>query len=227
MKTYLADIIPKIQRFSQKLDNTTMLTNNHWVVIDNNDNIKMVYIFRDNCELLISKNGLVSKAKWEYLGKEALLIDSSDGSYLFKHGFLDENILALKIDSNEEYVFLVNETKYGSELNSIESILEFLNSNYINSETKRSIQGQITIDLKNWSNTELSSGYKIDRETNGWSFTTGKFIEYRIQFPGEREGSIIYSSKNNHYSYSTYDKNMSFKKLDDCIESLKQYLNHC
>ena len=34
MKTYISDIIPKIQRFSQKLDNLTLLTNQHWVVID-------------------------------------------------------------------------------------------------------------------------------------------------------------------------------------------------
>jgi hypothetical protein len=34
MKTYLANIIPKIKGVSQKLDNLTMLTNHHWVIID-------------------------------------------------------------------------------------------------------------------------------------------------------------------------------------------------
>jgi hypothetical protein len=47
-----------------------------------------------------------------------LLIDRKDESYLFKHVFFDQNILALKIDSKDEYAFVVNETKFDKELNS-------------------------------------------------------------------------------------------------------------
>ena len=47
MKTFILDIIPKIQRFSQKLDNITTLTNKHWVIIDENIEKKVVYIFRE------------------------------------------------------------------------------------------------------------------------------------------------------------------------------------
>jgi hypothetical protein len=75
MRTFISDIIPRIQKFSQKLDNLTLLTNQHWVVIDDIDNTKNVYIFRHNNELLISQNGKVEKAKWEYLGNNSLLID--------------------------------------------------------------------------------------------------------------------------------------------------------
>ena len=46
MKTFLADIFPRIQRYSDKLDNLTMLTNQHWVSIDDITSIKTVYIFR-------------------------------------------------------------------------------------------------------------------------------------------------------------------------------------
>lgn len=63
MKTFIADIIPRIQKYSQKLDNLTLLTNQHWVVVDEITNSKTVYIFRPNNELLISKNGKVEKAK--------------------------------------------------------------------------------------------------------------------------------------------------------------------
>ena len=75
MKTFLADIIPSIQKFSQKLDNLTLLTNQHWVVVDEIANSKTVYIFRPTNELLISKNGKVEKAKWEYLGNIRLLCE--------------------------------------------------------------------------------------------------------------------------------------------------------
>ena len=89
MKTYISDLIPKLQRFSQKLDNFTLLTNQHWVVIGDIENSKSIYIFRTNNELLISQNGKVEKAKWEYLGNNSLLIDRKDDSYLYKHKYIN------------------------------------------------------------------------------------------------------------------------------------------
>jgi len=131
MKTFIADIIPRIQKYSQKLDNLNLLTNQHWVVVDEIANSKTVYIFRSNQELLISKNGEVEKAKWEYLGKNSLLLDLKDKSYLFRHGFFDENVLALKVDGREEYALMVNETKYDVELNSSDKVFEFLQQYYL------------------------------------------------------------------------------------------------
>ncbi len=131
MKTFISDIIPKIQKFSHKLDDLTLLTNHHWVVVDEIKKIKNVYIFRKNNELLISTNGEVDKGKWEYLGNNSLLIDKNEKSYLFKHGFFDENVLALKIDGKEEYAFLINENRYDNELNSFTRVIEFINKKYL------------------------------------------------------------------------------------------------
>jgi hypothetical protein len=139
MKTYFSEIIPKIQRFSKKLDNLTLLTNQHWVAIDSINSTKTVYIFRPNNDLLISSNGIVEKAKWEYLGSNSILIDRKNESYLFKHGFFDENILALKIDGKSEYAFLVNETRFENELNTFESVAEFLNRLYLTPEIKKEL----------------------------------------------------------------------------------------
>jgi hypothetical protein len=140
MKTYFADIIPKIQRFSEKLDNLTLLTNQHWVVIDGIERNKTVYIFRNNNELLISLNGKVEKGKLEYLGNKSLLIDNQEGSYLFKYDFNGQNIIALKIDSKEEYAFLVNENRYEGEINSLEKVIDFLTKTYLNPLTKKQIE---------------------------------------------------------------------------------------
>ena len=132
MKTFLADIFPKIQRFSDKLDNLTMLTNQNWVSIDDILSTKTVYIFRTNNELLISKNGKVEKAKWEHLGNKSLLIDNTTDSYLFKHGFFDENVLALKVDDGgEKYAVFVNENKYNGDFNSINKVIDFLRQTYL------------------------------------------------------------------------------------------------
>jgi hypothetical protein len=149
MKTYVSAILPKIQRFSKKLDNLTLLINQHWVVIDDFDKNKIVYIFRLNNELLISINGKVEKAKWEYLGQNSLLIDRKDESYLFKHGFFDENILALKIDSKDEYAFLINENTYDGELNSIERVNDFLNMKYNEPQIRQNIEDTTDIITKN------------------------------------------------------------------------------
>ena len=72
MQTFIADIIPKLQRFSQKLDDLSLLTNQHWVVLDELTKSKNVYIFRSNNELLISANGKVEKGKWEFLKEYGL-----------------------------------------------------------------------------------------------------------------------------------------------------------
>lgn len=146
MRTFLADIISQIQRFSDRIDNLTLLTNQHWVLIENIANKKTVFIFRSNNELLISNDGQVERAKWEYLGNNSLLIDSSSGTYLFKHGFFDENLLALKLDSKNEYAIFINENKYSGDLNSIERVIEFIRTNYILrnlSNVNSVIKGQI------------------------------------------------------------------------------------
>ena len=131
MKTYISDIIPKLQAYSKKLDEETLLTKQHWVAIDETSNSKNVYIFRKNNELLISQNGKVEKAKWEYLGHNSLLIDRKDESYLYKHGFFDENILALKVDSTNEFAILVNEIQFETGLNTIAKINGALTQKYI------------------------------------------------------------------------------------------------
>lgn len=140
MKTFFSDIFPKIQRFSEKLDNITLLTNQHWVSIDDLSSAKTVYIFRSNNELLIATNGKVEKEKWEYLGNKSLLIDKKTESYLFKHGFFDENILALKVDSSEQYAVFVNENKYEGELDSIDRVFDFLKHKYLNPTIKSTIE---------------------------------------------------------------------------------------
>jgi len=131
MKTFIADIIPKLKKFSHKLDNLTLLTNQHWVIIDELKNSKCVYIFRSNYELLISQNGKVEKGKWEYLGNNSLLVERKEELFLFRHGFFDSNILALKVDGRDEYVFLVNENNYGGDLNNIDKVLSFLETKYL------------------------------------------------------------------------------------------------
>lgn len=234
MKTYISDIIPKIQKFSQKLDNLTLLTNQHWVVIDNVENEKNVYIFRQNNELLISQNGKVEKAKWEYLGHNSLLIDRKDESYLFKHGFFDENILALKIDSKNEYAFLVNENKFDKELNSLESIIEFLNKKYVASTIRKNIQNTtgfiIETDEQNDKDIDYTAPeYKIVNQTEESSLFGGITDKYLIEFSDGEKGEVyvVRNNKQAHFKGKPegYWINLKYVYMDfeSCINAIHYF----
>lgn len=211
MKTYFSNIIPRIQQYSEKLDNLTLLTNQHWVVLDELSNTKTVYIFRSNGELLISTNGKVNKAKWEYLGQNTLLIDlKSDQSYLFKHGFFDQNIFALKIDGREEYAFLINESKYDGELNNIESVTSFLEKTYITNPLANKIGF-----LKN--ENEIS----LQHIKNGSTWKMGDHKEFSV-FKGNVNILTVYQQVDSgRYFYYTQKEIFIFPNE----ETLKKHIN--
>lgn len=230
MKTYFSDIIPKIQKFSQKLDNLTLLTNQHWVVIDDIDNIKRVYIFRTNNELLISHNGKVEKAKWEYLGNNSILIDRKEDSYLFKHGFFDENVLALKIDSNNEYAFLVNETKFDKELNSARNVTEFLNKTYMISPTAniKSLSTKIkTEDIKAEIINYKAPDYKIRNIIEKNVLFEGTHKIYEIDFVDGLYGevSVHIKSQRAYFTAKKFPANYKYKyeTFDFAVNALHYY----
>jgi hypothetical protein len=203
MKTFVADIIPRIQRYSQKLDNLTLLTNQHWVVLDDINQAKTVYIFRDTNELLISTNGKVEKGKWEYLGKNSILIDFKDQAYLYRHGFFDENVLALKIDGKEEYALLINESKYQRELNTLSSVLDFLNHHYPNN----SADSEVSIrDIKYKSDGNLS---KI-----------GYFEKFAVSFSNGKKVDIYERLSNGEYFIYTHNDMLFFSNRETCLDYL-------
>jgi len=131
MREFIKDILPKISRYSKKLDELTLLTNQHWVMLEANSTSKVVLIFRDNSELIVSTNGKVEKGKWEYLGNNSLIIEKPSETLLFKHGFFDTTILVLKIDGTFDYAIFVNETKLGKEFNTVQDVVDFLSEKYI------------------------------------------------------------------------------------------------
>jgi hypothetical protein len=148
MKTYLSDLIPRLQRFSKELDDKTLFIGKHWILIDDEADTRTVYIFRPNSELLIATNGNVHKAAWEYLGQSSILIKDSDGTQLFRHGFLDDRILALCLDGTRSYAFMVNEKHYDDNINSSKKINDFLQNSYLpfvpTHDTASTAAGEIT-----------------------------------------------------------------------------------
>jgi hypothetical protein len=134
MKTYITDIFPKIQQFSKKLDDLSKLSNQHWVSLDEIGTSKIVYIFRPGNQLIISENGIVERAKWEYLGNGSFIIETNKGNYLLRQAFLDDTVLAFKVDSTDQHVFFVNETKYTGGICDLKDVLELLERKYIRNQ---------------------------------------------------------------------------------------------
>lgn len=132
MKTYITNIFERIKKHSKKIEELTLLTDKHWVVFNDDLSNKITYIFQKSGVLLISVNGKVSKSKWEYLGNNSLLIDVNEESYLFKQGFVDDNVLALKIDGIKEYAILLDEHNISGLIKNIKSLEDFLYDFYLN-----------------------------------------------------------------------------------------------
>lgn len=129
MKTFVSKIIPKLKDYGKKLDNTSVLTQTHWILVEDNLDRVIKFIFREkNNQLLISTNGKIEKANWDYIDKNTILIEREHGDYLFKHGFLNEEILALNVDGTEEYALFVCDKIHLEGINSNTKIDRYLDN---------------------------------------------------------------------------------------------------
>lgn len=196
MKTYNSEIIPKLLRFSKRFDDLSKLTNQNWVSIGDIGENKKVFIFREGGQLLVSENGIVSKGQWEYLENDSMLIDSRNVTYLFKHGFFDENIIALKLDGTETYAFFANESKHVGELNSICDITTFLQNKYLNgnSSTGRS--------KKSSSSCNNMIIYRVTHEDKDYRIVWGFHKVYKIIFPDDSIYFVFKGKSSGKYFYS-------------------------
>ncbi len=163
METNLSVLIPRVNKLSQKFDNILLIQSHHWVLINEVENKKNLYIFRDNNELLISDEGHVDIAQWRYLGKNTLLIESKNDKCLFKHGFFDDNLIAIKVHDEENYSFFVNEEKFDLGLNSENKIARYLNQKYLNNTIKNKVTRR---RRKSYSNKKNSGYYNYNFNYN-------------------------------------------------------------
>lgn len=141
MKTYLLDILSKVKRYSKSLDDQVLFLNQRWVIFDENSNTKNLFIFRENNELLIAVNGDVRKAKWEYIDSSTILIKDNELLQLYRHGFMDNSILALCKDGDNKYLLFFNESVLDVNFKDLTDINYFLEKRY----------GSESIAVKNFS----------------------------------------------------------------------------
>lgn len=220
MKTFIADLIPKIQRFSQKLEYLTKLTNQHWVSVGDIADEKRVFIFRENNQLLISVNGIVEKGSWDYIGSESILIETRNENYLLKQGFLDEDILALKLDSTDTYAFFVNETRNNKELNNIKDILFFLEIKYLYRTPNQNSEKTAFRSYPNLGG-GLFPNYSEEPPLEEKQIFGDVFYIIHFHFENSFSDFYYYYPKKNIYSYQKkYKGEVYFHSKEDCLKDL-------
>lgn len=115
MKYYLKDLLPRIKKYSAELDQISLITDKPWVISGQGDGFQKL-IFRKDNRLHLSINGIVTNGTWEYLAEaKSILIDFGKGDIkLYRHQFMDEAIVAMKLDGSKpseisDWLLLVNE----------------------------------------------------------------------------------------------------------------------
>lgn len=117
MKTYLKNLIARLERYSDKLNNTSLFIDHPWVLIDGEANYHK-YIFKRNGDLIMSINGDAQVGKWEYLpSAESLLIDRVDSKLLLNQLFCNEGVMILKYDGFKDDLFILANQKIMPDLN--------------------------------------------------------------------------------------------------------------
>lgn len=143
MKTFILKAVERLRNYSQKLDAKAILFEKSWEVF-NETGDKELMIFRTNSELLISRNGIVQKGKWELLDIANLLIDVDNKSYLLNAAYIEEKFLALKLDGTQQFMVMIEtDMKNRFSMNSINAIEQYLEDRYKRIEAEKAEQKRL------------------------------------------------------------------------------------
>ncbi len=219
MVTYITSIISQIQHFSKNLDDIALLTNQHWVSLGEIDQAKKVYIFDKNGSLDIYENGHeVDSGTWKF-GNQSLKLKLKNGGYLLNHGFFDENVIALKLDSTEGYTFFVNETKYSGELNNIFDIIQFLENKYLSGSSKDS--PNIRFGKKDKLGNIIIPNYSRGEYVLHSQWFESDFYTFVISFEDNVVGTLFKrKSDNKYYFHHNGIKSGDYLDEYDCIKDM-------
>lgn len=109
MKSYIHNLKSRLVDWKQTNDACSALCGKSWVVF-NSEGDKDTYIFKQNGNLLISHNGDLVDANWEFVPENKnIIIRTRQAKLLLKPGFADENLLALQKEGTNQVSFLISE----------------------------------------------------------------------------------------------------------------------
>jgi len=150
------------------------------------------------------------------------LLDTKSQSYLLKHGFFDENVIALKLDSTDSYAFFVNETKNHGELNTIEDVLIFLETRYL--KRQKTTDG-IDTNRGETIDDNHEYNYKVFDRKEKFDVLWGNYTQFDIRYHDGRSGEVFKgsSSGKHFFMHLVYGKKY-FDDFEQTVWALYLYL---
>jgi hypothetical protein len=128
MRSFFLNLNLRIQNDRRVADTLSKLKNQTWVVLNEIKSQKIELIFRDNNELWEAIEGRIqSGGHYEIAHDDRLRLNISTGDFLLKIYYISSEMVVFKHSGDAEYSVLVNETKYGRELNTIADIQDYFN----------------------------------------------------------------------------------------------------
>jgi len=215
MKTYISDLIPQIKRASKHLDDKTLLANKNWISIGDSGEIKSVYIFESNGELDIFENGQgVGSGTWKFIGENSLKLTLTDGkTFLLKHGFIDKDVMVLKLDGINTYAFFVAEGKFDNGLKVINQVLMYLEKNYTEGFGPKFPKAEFGYDVL----------HTVDRFDPFWL----DYTEYRIKFRNGYETCLFKGANSGQFFYVDFNEGRIYSNdFEESLKELYRYLSN-
>lgn len=168
MRTFILNAVERLKNYSQKLDAKAILFDKSWEVF-NETGDKELIIFRANSELLISRNGIVQKGKWELLDIANMLIDVNNKSYLLNAAYIEDKFLALKLDGTNQFMVMIEaDMKDRFSMNSVNAVEQYLEDRYKKIEAKKTRKleekRQLQIEEENAENRRLELVQREEKE---------------------------------------------------------------
>ncbi len=192
MKEILNYYAKSLSRFSKSLKKKGILVDQPWALIDEDNQIQKL-IFKNDNNLILSKNGKVVEGKWEYFAQsKVMLIDRGTDKLLLKEQYIDDNVLLLKKDGTDsDFLAFANENSLPDY-----NVLKYLN------EKKRT---EFKINERKLFNGQILQIYEGAQYYNKKQFRGLKAGLINEEFNSIKDSDGTFLSENKEVSYVIKD----------------------
>lgn len=104
----------KIKKYAERKSSKSTLTNISWLLLDETEEIEVIYIFKNNSTLIISENGQIKRCEYEFVvDSENLIIQfDKENGILYDSLLIEDKYLILKQSSKSNFKIFANRTKF-------------------------------------------------------------------------------------------------------------------
>ncbi|MCX6186806.1 MAG: hypothetical protein NTU43_07395, partial [Bacteroidetes bacterium] len=165
VKIYLNSIVKQMRNHTATLDNSNILVDKPWALIDDENELQKL-IFKKDQKLIMSKNGQVQIGKWEYFPEaKALLIDRNIDKILCNEAFIDNGVMILRLDGTDNRFFILANENVIPDLN-VNEYLKNLLYRKLQIRERKLIDGKIleVAGVEEWDHPHIGNNVTVDAE---------------------------------------------------------------